>query len=560
MRFYARRCYVQEIIDSDIAQDFIESYHNQGSVRINKKTRSLGIYTQKDSILLGVAQFCAPRTKKKQQDYSTELLRLCFKDNIRVIGGASKIIKFYIQKYNPTDIFTYQDTTGENGKVYEHCGFTLVSQYKKKQYLVTPGKTLEDSSYTELVGIPYAFRYGPDRILGTSLGEQFKEDGSRKTNIELFQDLGWTITETTGDKVYEWINPNISFYTYKITAQGSDKYYYGVSSIKKSFKTLSIEDCLSHDYYGSGGKKFQNWKKKYKKTLSKEVIDIFDLKSKAYQAEKELIGNSYKIDPLCLNSTSGGKGKHAVRSKLIDKEKHCSICQKNTTHRKNKCISCYMLKATSLKYCSKCKKEAKHVGTKCYSCRSKNTIRIEYCAKCKEETKHSKEKCVPCYMKKVHSTKYCNKCQKQTKHIGLKCHTCSAQNALSSDYCLKCEKDTIHIGEVCRRCYLLKIHSVQYCNDCKKQTKHLGKNCYQCMSNKRASIEYCNDCKEETKHQAGNCCKCLRRKSLSTQYCSLCRKETKHQGLSCYGCQSTKTTHSRWHKEKPKEGCRHCMI
>lgn len=133
--------------------------------------------------------------------YTTELYRMAFEKEMRIVGGASKLLSFYRKTFRPADIFTYQDTTGEGTRVYEHCGFTLVRQDKKKQYLVAPGKTLETASRKEALGMAYATRYGPDRILGTKLGEVLRADGSRKSNKEIFiEDLGWHIEETTGDR------------------------------------------------------------------------------------------------------------------------------------------------------------------------------------------------------------------------------------------------------------------------------------------------------------------------------------------------------------------------
>ena len=60
----------------------------------------------------------------------------------------------------------------------------------------------------------------------------YREDGSRKSNREIFlEELGWHIEETSGDRVYKWVNPRMTDYTYKITASYSDKYYYGVRSV-----------------------------------------------------------------------------------------------------------------------------------------------------------------------------------------------------------------------------------------------------------------------------------------------------------------------------------------
>lgn len=68
-----------------------------------------------------------------KRKYSIELLRLAFKNDVRVVGGASKLVSYYKKHYHPTDIFTYQDITGEVTTVYEQCGFTFVNEAKKNE-------------------------------------------------------------------------------------------------------------------------------------------------------------------------------------------------------------------------------------------------------------------------------------------------------------------------------------------------------------------------------------------------------------------------------------------
>ena len=306
-KFFARNCECRPI-SSDEARDFMDQHHRQGSTK--DKTVSCGIYSPGGD-LLGVISFCSPRTAAKRREYSRELVRLCFKSGVRVVGGASKLFKFYTKTYSPADIFTYQDATGEVTDVYEKSGMKFVSQGKRKSYLVAPGKTLDTGSRREVLGLAYAVRYGPDRILGTKVGEVFDpQTGKRKSNRDIFlENLGWHIEDTNGDRVYEWINPSMTHYVYKITASDSKKYYYGVSHVKKADAT--VDDCLADDYWGSGGSlssnKFNNWKKKHKDTLQKEILRRFKRKSEAYNFEKSIIGDLYATDKLCLNSIMGGK-------------------------------------------------------------------------------------------------------------------------------------------------------------------------------------------------------------------------------------------------------------
>jgi len=55
-----------------------------------------------------------------------ELLRFCNKKNTTVIGGASKMLSFFISEYDPRKITSYADRRWSAGNVYEKLGFVNV--------------------------------------------------------------------------------------------------------------------------------------------------------------------------------------------------------------------------------------------------------------------------------------------------------------------------------------------------------------------------------------------------------------------------------------------------
>lgn len=482
MRVYARSCIVDRI-EKDIAQEFIVKHHRHGASNGSFAKESIGLFYKGE--LVAVAQFCSPRTPAKKKVYSVELLRLAFHRDYRVVGGASKLIKHYIDKYNPSDIFTYQDSTGENTSVYENCGFTLVSIKKSKKYLVKNGKTVHTAirENKEIFTISSVVQYGIDSLLKTSIGEQFHEDGSRKTNVELFEENGFHIESTTGDKTYEWFNPNITFYTYKITATDSNKYYYGVSHVKKG--DASKEDCLNNGYFGSGGKgiknnKFANWKNKHKDFLVKEVVKTFSNKQEAYRHEKDLIGDSYKTDPLCLNSMSGGintRFNKGWRENVTIRE-----CPKHglVKHRGNACYSCFMNDLVSERECPK-HGLTKHQGNSCPRCAVEKSFYIGHCDT-HGETKFTGYSCRACSVAATVKTKECKK-HGLTKFQGDVCSTCNAESTISLRNCNK-HGNTKHIGDRCRKCISDGSFTDRYCVY-HGLTKHNGKSCTRCAALKK---------------------------------------------------------------------------
>lgn len=604
-RFYARKTYV-EPITIEISQNFIDNNHRQGKASISSSSVNLGIFSKNDSELLGVAQFCTPRTTAKKKIYSTELIRLCFKKDYRIVGGASKLIKYYIQLYSPADIFTYQDTTGETTNVYEECGFKLVKTDKQKSYLVKPGKTLNSAERGEYYTLAEVVRRGPDALLKTKIGEVFKENGKRKTNIELFVDeLGWHVEKTSGDKTFEWINPDVTFYTYKITATNSSKYYYGVSHVKKPNATKN--DCLNDGYYGSGGvhnhnNKFTNWKKKHKECLQKTVLNIFSRKYLAYEDEKKLIGDKYRTDPLCLNSIPDGSYT-GISTKTQDKirTKFCPV-HGLTKHIGDTCAACVLSHSITLQNCP-IHGRTKHIGDTCYKCKADKSIQLKECPvhglskhignscyKCCEnnpfktkikvcsihgETKHINNHCVKCLKAKRITFENCP-VHGNVKHENGKCLTCRANESISMKIC-PIHGETKHNGDTCCKCNADKNIQLREC-PVHGLTKHIGNSCYICLSAKKITFKECpvhgltkhigdkcyacrkktiykDTCPEHgvTSFKNGKCMKC----AVTLKVCPI-HGLTKHTGNTCYKCRSLKITHSRFHKTHKKDDCIHC--
>ena len=63
--------------------------------------------------------FGAPRFDKKSQ---WEIIRICSKPNILVVGGVSKLFQHFIKKHNPQNIMSYCDIRYGTGNVYDKIG------------------------------------------------------------------------------------------------------------------------------------------------------------------------------------------------------------------------------------------------------------------------------------------------------------------------------------------------------------------------------------------------------------------------------------------------------
>lgn len=122
---YARKCMVKEI-DYRTAMTFLEQNHIQGKCSSNYR---LGLYN--GDILVAVMCFnkrSGLSGSKVINDSEIELIRFCNLRDHRVIGGASKLLKYYIKTFRPKLVTSYSANDISNGQLYKSLGFT--SDYK----------------------------------------------------------------------------------------------------------------------------------------------------------------------------------------------------------------------------------------------------------------------------------------------------------------------------------------------------------------------------------------------------------------------------------------------
>ena len=116
----ARKCEVREINRKE-ADEFLGSYHLQGATKQLQYAHGL-LY---EGELVEVMTFGKPRYNK---NYEYELLRLCAAPEVFIVGGASKLLKFFEEQVKPESIISYCDLSKFNGGVYKKLGFELKEQ------------------------------------------------------------------------------------------------------------------------------------------------------------------------------------------------------------------------------------------------------------------------------------------------------------------------------------------------------------------------------------------------------------------------------------------------
>ncbi len=69
-----------------------------------------------------------------------ELLRFCNKLNTTVIGGASKLFKYFVRTYSPLEVISYADKRWSAGDIYKNMGFCLTGTTKPNYFYVVDNK------------------------------------------------------------------------------------------------------------------------------------------------------------------------------------------------------------------------------------------------------------------------------------------------------------------------------------------------------------------------------------------------------------------------------------
>jgi len=135
-KIYARKCVIKEITDNILIRNFLEKNHLQSFVGSKVK---LGLFYNNELVSLMTFGSLRKSMGKKSNKNSYEMLRFCNKLNTRVIGGASRLFKYFVKNYNPEEIISYADRSWPNEKLYEKLNFKIVGITKPNYYYIVDG-------------------------------------------------------------------------------------------------------------------------------------------------------------------------------------------------------------------------------------------------------------------------------------------------------------------------------------------------------------------------------------------------------------------------------------
>lgn len=183
-KIYARKCEIKKISYND-SRTFLNNNHLQSDC---KSAIRIGLYYENE--LVNIMTFSKLRLplqrldKNRKKEGYYELTRYCNKINTNVIGGASKLLKYFINNYNPISIETYSDNLISNGDLYEKLGF-------KYEHTSKPG-------YWYLIDEIRSHRFNWRKQKLVKLGYD-----ANKTEEEIMNELGYYRIYNAGNK--KWI-------------------------------------------------------------------------------------------------------------------------------------------------------------------------------------------------------------------------------------------------------------------------------------------------------------------------------------------------------------------
>ena len=178
-KIWARKCTVKEI-SYDESKEFLNKYHLQNAAYAQVY---VGCYFKDE--LVGIMTFGKPRFNS---NYQYELIRLCWKSDVNVIGGSEKLFKYFKLKYKPDSIVTYCDISKFTGNVYINLGFKTEVLLEPNYVWINPITNDKMTRYQTM----------KHKIIEKNLGKQ------EQTEDEIMEALGYLKIYDCGNIKLVW--------------------------------------------------------------------------------------------------------------------------------------------------------------------------------------------------------------------------------------------------------------------------------------------------------------------------------------------------------------------
>lgn len=175
----ARKTTIKQI-NIDEAKKFVNEYHLQGWAN---SFINYGCYYNDE--LVGVMTFGVPRFSTEAE---YEIIRSCWKDHIRVIGGVEKFIRTFIKEIKPSSILTYADISKFNGLGYMRSGFI-------SKGITEPGYVWVNTRENKVLT---RYKTQKHKLLEDGIGED------NMTEVEIMESAGYLQVYNCGNAKLIW--------------------------------------------------------------------------------------------------------------------------------------------------------------------------------------------------------------------------------------------------------------------------------------------------------------------------------------------------------------------
>ena len=134
-RIFARKCEIKTPNNKDV-REFLINNHIQGFVGSNIK---LGLYFEDELVSLMTFGNLRKSLGQVSSEGSYELLRFCNKLGYSIIGGASKLFKYFLNNYDVKEITSYSDSSRGVGNLYKLLNFEFIHESTPNYYYIING-------------------------------------------------------------------------------------------------------------------------------------------------------------------------------------------------------------------------------------------------------------------------------------------------------------------------------------------------------------------------------------------------------------------------------------
>ena len=142
-KIYGRKTEIKEV-ESKEAIKFLEENHIQG--KVNSKIK-IGLYFENELVSLMTFGSLRKALGNSSKEGCYELLRFCNKKGTTVMGGASKLLKHFEDKYRPKELISYADYRWSEGELYKKLDMKFAYLTKPNYFYIPQGSKVRENRF-----------------------------------------------------------------------------------------------------------------------------------------------------------------------------------------------------------------------------------------------------------------------------------------------------------------------------------------------------------------------------------------------------------------------------